>query len=174
VRLARRVAVLAATCTAVVVTSTAIAFASANTTSNWANNDYTGYCADTTGGYVVAIQEYLHVSGAYSGNVDNIVGSGTNSAIHTYQTNHGLSSDGCAGPDTWSEMQSHLIKLDNGTGCTQNSVGHPWAYLHGGLEALYVRDSNTGYWGTAVGNEASSPVSPGFWRFATDLKPMCP
>ncbi|HEU4326269.1 MAG TPA: N-acetylmuramoyl-L-alanine amidase [Roseiflexaceae bacterium] len=56
-----------------------------------------------SGEAVRAVQSQL-VSKGYSLSVDGAFGSGTESAVKSFQTSRGLSADGVVGPDTWSKL----------------------------------------------------------------------
>ncbi|HWG89228.1 MAG TPA: penicillin-insensitive murein endopeptidase [Candidatus Thermoplasmatota archaeon] len=55
------------------------------------------------GSDVMAIQYLLRHRG-YSVSVDGIFGSGTESAVKSFQTNNGLTADGIVGPNTWGKL----------------------------------------------------------------------
>jgi peptidoglycan hydrolase-like protein with peptidoglycan-binding domain len=73
--------------------------------SAWSANDVTGYCGDTSGGYVVAAQFFLYGVGKYSGPVDNNWGNASYQAAVAYQRSRGLTADGCIGGQTWEHME---------------------------------------------------------------------
>lgn len=80
-----------------------------NNTTTWSANTLTGYCAgytiaNTRGGYVVAAQSFLRTYGSYTLSVDNYWGSGSGSALRSFQSAAGISADGCAGSVTWNAM----------------------------------------------------------------------
>jgi len=128
---------LATACVSVVFSSPA--GATDNTFNDWGYNDYTGFCGDVQGGYVVTIQEFFYTSGAYTGNVDNAVGTQTNSAIIQYQTNHSLSADGCVGPATWREMQRHTTYLAETTDCASPpNQAYEFRYANNGRTSFYI------------------------------------
>lgn len=80
-----------------------------NPSGPWADNDYVGYCGDTSGGFVTLAQAYLMNDGLYqagTNSVDDYFGSTTENAVLGYQRYYGLSQDGCVGPSTWSTMQA--------------------------------------------------------------------
>lgn len=91
------------------------ALAALNTTTSWSNNDYVGNCAEVNGGYVIAAQSFLWGQGYYNIAVDNWWGSNSDTALRNYQNAHGLSVDGCAGPNTWGNMQGLLLDFGSGT-----------------------------------------------------------
>ncbi|MBQ4347345.1 MAG: spore cortex-lytic enzyme [Firmicutes bacterium] len=62
------------------------------------------YKVGSTGDGVKALQSALKGLGFYSGEIDGIYGSGTESAVRRFQSSRGLSSDGQAGPNTLSEL----------------------------------------------------------------------
>lgn len=53
------------------------------------------------GQHVKAWQTYLSINGYNPGSIDGIFGQLTESAVKTYQSNHGLVADGVVGPKTW-------------------------------------------------------------------------
>lgn len=69
----------------------------------------TGYI--TSGGYVSALQADLWSSGYQStvGNVDGIFGSATRTAVESFQTGEGLTSDGVVGSNTWSAFEDYNL-----------------------------------------------------------------
>ncbi|HIQ58371.1 MAG TPA: spore cortex-lytic enzyme [Candidatus Merdivicinus intestinavium] len=71
---------------------------------------YPGPAAETLsrvgsqGNEVKAIQQELKDRGLYSGEVDGIFGSATESAVKRFQTQQGLTADGIAGPQTLAKL----------------------------------------------------------------------
>ncbi len=71
---------------------------------------YPGPAAETLsrvgsqGNEVKAIQQELKDRGLYSGEVDGIFGSATESAVKRFQTQQGLTADGVAGPQTLAKL----------------------------------------------------------------------
>jgi len=109
VKLSKRI-ILSCVLTTILVLST-VAIASAHPLShNW-QGDYVGYCGVTSGGYVLAVQYNLAVHNINLGSsgVDGYFGSYTYNGVKTYQGMHGLSKDGCVGPNTWYNMSTHLV-----------------------------------------------------------------
>ncbi|MGG3506574.1 peptidoglycan-binding domain-containing protein [Paenibacillus lautus] len=75
----------------------------------YADNDFTGWPTlrqGNSGGYVRALQANLYAYGFQStvGSIDGSFGSGTTSAVRSYQTKKGLTSDGVVGSGTWNNM----------------------------------------------------------------------
>jgi len=58
-----------------------------------------------TGGIVVGVQTAMKGLGLYSGNIDGIFGSGTRSAVMSFQSSNTLTADGVVGTNTWGKIQ---------------------------------------------------------------------
>lgn len=111
--------------------------------------DLIGYCGDSAGGWVMAVQGNLITHwidlgnyGPYNNGVDGQFGSSTYSGVRTWQDIHGLSVDGCVGPQTWDNMAAtnvHRTYL-----FTSGSLDY-WAIQNHGpsREYRYVEDPCT-------------------------------
>lgn len=77
---------------------------------DWSNNSWVGWNYNVRGGIVYAVQSILFSSGRAM-MVDGYYGSQTAETIRSYQSAHGLSSDGTVGSQTWGEMQTHRYYL---------------------------------------------------------------
>lgn len=151
------------------------ALAAYNTTANWSNNSYTGYCGQVDGGYVLVVETYLRTTGAYGGNIDNYWGTNIGNALIQYQSNHGLSADGCAGPATWADMQTRTDP--GGTSndpCVPGTDGYRQK-VSGTRAAYYYRRSYDGtWWAGSGGYPVSSPVHQySYYRFGDGLIADC-
>ncbi len=60
------------------------------------------------GSYVGTLQQMLRTLGYYSGNIDQIFGSATQTAVRNFQRDHGLSVDGIVGPRTWTALDNAI------------------------------------------------------------------
>lgn len=76
----------------------------------------------STGSAVKALQTQLSSKYGYSVTVDGIFGSGTESAVRSFQSKNGITSDGIVGPTTW----QYLI----GGGSTSDFWGSRSAWVH--------------------------------------------
>jgi peptidoglycan hydrolase-like protein with peptidoglycan-binding domain len=131
-----------------------------NNTRFWSNNDYTGYCGDTSGGYVALLQVYLMNDGLYptSYKIDDYFGPATQSALLQYQNFYGLQRDGCAGPQTWRTMQNTAYYRKQ-LPCSNGS--YVYVYGDGG-----TTDGTGGYfaidylWSFTTMNDVGGPVVP--------------
>lgn len=162
--------------------STSPVAAAPNGTANWKNNENTGFCNLVDGGYVVAAQAVLMNWGSYTGQIDNWWGSGSNSALRSFQQTRGLQVDGCAGPSTWSNMQKltdHWIQMYV---CTDPSLpggltGDIYIMQRGGRTSYFMRPGTFAanrYWHTDTQNKAASPVQNGeYYRFGNNLHIWC-
>ncbi|WP_256336725.1 peptidoglycan-binding protein [Paenibacillus sp. OK060] len=67
--------------------------------------------AGSSGGFVSALQADLWSSGYQNtvGTVDGSFGSGTTSAVKSFQTAEGLTSDGVVGNGTWSKLDNYMV-----------------------------------------------------------------
>lgn len=79
-----------------------------------AYNDFSGWPnlkQGSSGGYVRALQSNLWAYGYQGtvGSIDGSFGSGVTSAVKSFQTKFGLSSDGSVGPATWNRMSYNVI-----------------------------------------------------------------
>jgi hypothetical protein len=138
----------------------------------WSAGDEVGSCGDTHNGYVIAVQEFLQVSGAYSGDVDDDFGSATKAAVEQYQSNHSLTVDGCVGPNTWTSLQTYPVYQATMTICSFG--GGPevdyWRYRRHSTDANYYRRTDNGVWFAGVEDTLdSSPVYNDAYRFSNDL-----
>ncbi|MFL6138854.1 MAG: peptidoglycan-binding protein [Frankiaceae bacterium] len=136
-----------------------------NTTTNWSNNDLVGPCGETTGGYVVAVQSFLYARGVYSGNIDNIDGSVTTTAVKRFQGNNGLTQDGCVGPLTWAKMQSKLLNENDNAVAGLNgrpTVPFPYGSPSGSSCRWYTDTAESGL-------PTVSPVTKSNWEFDSGL-----
>ena len=66
----------------------------------------------STGSAVTELQEALSVLGYYPGRVDGRAGEMTAGAIRAFQADHGLKTDGIAGPRTWEVLVAEIAALD--------------------------------------------------------------
>ena len=53
------------------------------------------------------VQQALKNTGYYKGEIDGVIGSGSQSAIKNFQKDNGLSADGKVGPKTWSKLRKY-------------------------------------------------------------------
>lgn len=72
----------------------------------------------STGQAVKALQRELNRKHHYGLTEDGVFGSGTLSAVKSFQSNHGLTADGIVGPATWQQLIGHFEDLagTSGTG----------------------------------------------------------
>lgn len=89
----------------------------------------------STGDAVRAVQRLLNTKYHRSLTVDGIFGSGTKSAVQSFQSHVGISADGIVGPTTWRYLVSHFFDLTR-----YGSTGLGWYH--------YSDDGNDD-WGTA-------------------------
>ena len=79
----------------------------------------------STGESVAELQQILKNLGYYTGEVDGQYGSGTRAAVRTFQAQHGLDSDGVAGPLTWAMLTSQEAHAME----TVDTLAGEWPYL---------------------------------------------
>lgn len=121
---------------------------------SWYTNDYAGACGDTTGGYVLAIQEAAFSRGSYGGPLDSLSGPNTVAGIRGLQAFFGLSQDGCAGPLTWEGVRTRLFYVGPPPGYV---VAGPRYAIDFGARAQYY-DYN-GCWASYAFGGTASPVA---------------
>lgn len=134
---------------------------------NWSSNDYTGYCSTQSGGYLVAVQQYARSYGSYSGAVDAAWGSGSDAGLKALQRYYSIPADGCAGPQTWSNMQSSLTAL-----CSPGYVCNgPSARVYLGREYQYFDHRSGCTWTSYTNNNpVGGPVRQyTYYRFGFAL-----
>ena len=56
----------------------------------------------------ISIQQALKNAGYYKGSLDGKIGSTTKQAVKSFQNDHGLTSDGVVGRQTWSKLKVYL------------------------------------------------------------------
>lgn len=80
----------------------------------------------SNGPAVKALQYLLNAKRGAGLTVDGAFGSGTESAVRTFQTHAGIGSDGIVGPTTWKQLIWHYEKLNFGAGtlCDENPDGN--------------------------------------------------
>ncbi|HEU0131307.1 MAG TPA: peptidoglycan-binding domain-containing protein [Mycobacteriales bacterium] len=148
-----------------------------NTTPYWANNSLTGYCGQTDGGYVVAVQLFLQTYNTYTAPIDGKWGPQSHDALARYQANTGrLQHDGCAGPDTWYDMQRRTKYLATSTECYRNPGDlNVYAFRGGsGRVSYYDRSTWSGYWyADTYFHSVASPAAEHLYRFSDDLHAYC-
>jgi peptidoglycan hydrolase-like protein with peptidoglycan-binding domain len=66
----------------------------------------------STGPAVKAVQSLLNAKRGSGLTVDGDFGSGTESAVRTFQSHAGVSADGVVGPDTWKQLVWHYEYID--------------------------------------------------------------
>lgn len=173
-KLLAKTALALAGASAVAVTTSVPAMAADNTSYYWSNNSYTGYCGQVDGGYVVAAQEMLHTYGTYGGAIDNYWGNGSHNAMVNYQSLRGLSADGCAGPQTWDNMQKLTAYFTTAYVCG-STQGAYYRFVKNGRVSNHLRPaSGTRYWAADVDANAGGPVQNyQYYRFSDDLRRWC-
>ncbi|WP_454189839.1 peptidoglycan-binding domain-containing protein [Paenibacillus sp. Marseille-Q7038] len=74
---------------------------------------YPTLSSGSSGGYVESLQANLWSSGLKStvGDIDGKYGSGTGTAVKSYQSNAGLTADDIAGPATWKSMNKYVVNV---------------------------------------------------------------
>ena len=146
-----------------------------NNTPSWANNSLTGYCGQTDGGYVIAAQAFLYAAGHYAGAVDNYWGSKSHSAMLSYQTERQtLQRDGCAGPETWADIQARARYVGTTTNCAGPGSLDVYRYSRLGRDAIYDRSTVTSYWYTDTWYvPRGGPVGEHLYRFSDNLVVRC-
>lgn len=108
----------------------------------------------STGEEVRQIQQALKNQGYYTGSVDGIYGSGTESAVRAYQKANGLSVDGIAGPSTLSSLGIGASAGSSGTTVLRNgSRGElvteiqqrlkSWGYYNGSADGVFGSQTET-------------------------------
>lgn len=153
----RRVVVVGAAGVAALVMSAGPALAGAQpqtSASSWSTNDYAGSCGDTSGGYVLGIQEAAYSRGSYGGPLDSLSGPNTVSGIRGLQAYFALSQDGCAGPATWGGVRSRLQYIGPPPGYVADGPEH---YINFGARGQYF-DYN-GCWANYAYSGTAAPVS---------------
>lgn len=128
----------------------------------WSTNGKVGYCGQTSGGYVVAAQNYLWTSDAYL-YVDNAWGSNSNTKMRAFQSRFGLTVDGCVGPATWNTIRSTVYSVCT-PGYTCSLPNYRVAVLNGSgqisRQSWYSRTNCD--WGSYIQSGINaSPISAG-------------
>jgi peptidoglycan hydrolase-like protein with peptidoglycan-binding domain len=137
---------------------------------SWSTNDYAGSCGDSSGGYVLAIQEAAYSRGSYGGPLDDLVGPNTVNGIRGLQTYLGLSVDGCAGPITWGAVRNLLQYIGPPPGYVADG---PLYGINFGARSQYY--SYNGCWASFAYRGTSSPVtSLRYYEFAGGLVGLTP
>jgi hypothetical protein len=145
-----------------------------NNTPTWANNSLTGYCGQTDGGFVIAAQLLLYAYGLYPGPIDNYWGPKSHSALLNYQAARGLQRDGCAGPDTWLDLQRQTKLIGSSSECTGPGSLRNYQYSRASRWAYYDRSTQSLYWfGDTHLQPRGGPVGDHLYRFSDDLKAYC-
>jgi hypothetical protein len=103
--------------------------------SSWKTNDYVAYCAEQSGGYVLAVQQFERSLGSNKDALDNYWGPHSSAGLKALQRYYRIDDDGCAGPITWSYMRSSLIsRCSPGYYCPGPShrifLGYTSQYFH--------------------------------------------
>jgi hypothetical protein len=143
-----------------------------NSTAYWSNNSLTGYCGQTDGGYVIAAQSLLYAYGFYGGLVDGYWGPKSHEALVAYQTARHLKlHEGCAGPETWADMQQFARYYSTSDNC-RGGAGSLAVYKFG--SALFDRASATHYWYSDPWQQSrGSAVGDHLYRFSDDFVARC-
>jgi zinc D-Ala-D-Ala carboxypeptidase len=116
---------------------------------NWSTNCYVGSGYSTNSAMVAGAQNLLQGDLLYSGTIDGIFGSGTDSAVLSFQGGHSLTQDGIVGSNTWKAMVADVKRLQcdpMGVGCTFTAgfdSSHARFFQWGDLNGL-----TEGYWRT--------------------------
>lgn len=142
-----------------------------NTTRYWSNNPTVGFCSNVSGGIVAAAQAAVFVkNGNNTNTVDGQFGTVSYNSVFAFQQSHGLSADGCVGPQTWAALQSGLYRT-----CCANDTHHSNDTLPGPGGVFANFDfSHYGaacYWAYAYEQGAPEPPAGGsilpyhFYRF---------
>lgn len=127
---------------------------------------------------MIAAQAFLWGQGKYSYAVDNVWGSRSDMALKSYQSSHGLTADGCAGPLTWENMQKQL--KDYGSGSNPRYIStvtgrYAWFnYSHANNDT-----SSSCRWSTDTQTPPSNytrggPVASGSYNFQFNLVGISP
>ena len=146
-----------------------------NNTGYWANNSLTGYCGQTDGGYVLAARSYLYAWGLYTGAVDNYWGPRSHDALLRYQAERGeLQRDGCAGPQTWQDMQLHADYVGRMFNCAGPGYLDVYYFEGAGGPAYFTRSPSPRYWYTDPSQQPrGSRVGAHLYRFSDNLVARC-
>jgi hypothetical protein len=132
---------------------------------SWSTNQKVGYCGATTGGYVLAAQNFLYGGEGYTP-MDAQFGANTNAATRTFQSQVGITVDGCIGPQSWSVMRAQLVsQCSPGYSC---SVTNFASHFNGGT--VYYDRTNCD-WGTYTDGEpvGGSVQNNAIYSFAASL-----
>lgn len=122
---------------------------------SWGSGNFALIENGSNNNYVRAAQNICKYNLPVSITVDGVFGSGTESAVRSYQSRYGLTVDGIVGSDTWSHMQS---KLSSGT----TGYFKIWQYGVGYTNTnFFRRQSYLSYrWDTY---KAAPGSNPGTW-----------
>ena len=132
-------------------------------------------------GYTRALQTIVKYNNPTSMAVDGIFGSGTRSAVWTFQEKQdGLAVDGVVGKNTWNAMNS---KLKNGVRITGSGTGNGSPSTSGGYYGYQVFQSKTNtytylyFFRTDINHSnwldvyvAANGSAPGTWYWVTPRK----
>ncbi len=170
----RRASLAFAVAATVLGATAGYASAADNTSYYWSNNSNTGYCGQVDGGYVVAAQEILNTYGQYGGKIDNYWGSGSHNALVNFQSLRGLSADGCAGPQTWNNMQN-LIRFHTTESCGRSDAFDIYRYPRDGRVSYFQRPlAGTRIWSVYSDANVGGPVLlREMYRFSDNLNTYC-
>ncbi|GAA3370656.1 hypothetical protein GCM10020367_18140 [Streptomyces sannanensis] len=112
-----------------------------------------------SGPAVKAVQSLLNAKRSAGLTVDGVFGSGTASAVRTFQSHAGLGADGVVGADTWRNLLWHYESVNFGAGtlCDENPDGNTSANWGTGaavgqLEAAAATFSSNGRGRVPVGD----------------------
>lgn len=112
-----------------------------------------------SGPAVQAVQSLLNAKRGAGLTVNGTFGASTDTAVRSFQSHAGITSDGIAGATTWRNLLWHYEDIDFGTGtmCPQSPDGNSQAHWGtaaavGGLEAAAASFASTGNGDLAVGD----------------------
>jgi hypothetical protein len=119
-------------------------------------------------GYDVFALQYLLRARGYSIGIDGVFGSGTNSAVRSFQSSRGLAADGVVGANTWSALVITVKYGSNGDAvkaCQMESYAKQhWSLAVDGIFGSGTKSAIVSFQ-SAHGLSADGIVGPTTWRY---------
>lgn len=160
VRFGKRAALVASTA-AFLFGTLGVGSAAADQYSNsWSSNDRTGYCGDTSGGYVLAVQQFERSLGSNDDALDDYFGSHTYAGLKKLQAHYGITQDGCAGPVTWDHMRESVHPIVPPDYACPSLKYCSYVYL-GHTEQYFNHLQDCAWASYTAGNPVAAPVRQG-------------